>query len=246
MARIAGASAATTLRVRVAASALLGCMPIAVIALMLPRWLGAPAPHPLVPLVLFAAMMALVVATVAEAHPFPRFGPANHLTMVRGMLLALAAGAIAAPQSAAMAWALVASTAVFALLDGVDGVLARRSGMASAFGARFDMETDACFILVLSVLVWRYDKAGVWVLASGLMRYAFVAAGFVFRWIARPLRSTRRGKTTAVLQFVGLAVALAPVVPVRVSTAIAAATVAVLTWSFAVDVRFLWRTRDRA
>ena len=40
-------------------------------------------------------------------------------------------------------------------LDGVDGWLARRSGIASAFGARFDMEIDALLILVLAVLAWR-------------------------------------------------------------------------------------------
>ena len=34
----------------------------------------------------------------------------------------------------------------------------------SSFGARFDMETDAAFILILSVLVWQHGKAGAWVL----------------------------------------------------------------------------------
>ena len=63
------------------------------------------------------------------------------------------------------------------LLDGVDGWLARRHRIASAFGARFDMEIDALLILALSVLAWRHEKAGAWVVASGLLRYAFVAAG---------------------------------------------------------------------
>ena len=39
--------------------------------------------------------------------------------------------------------------------------------MASAFGARFDMETDALLLLVLAALAWQFDKAGAWVLASG-------------------------------------------------------------------------------
>ena len=42
-----------------------------------------------------------------------------------------------------------------ALLDLVDGWVARRTGTASPFGARFDLETDAALILVLSWLVWR-------------------------------------------------------------------------------------------
>ena len=113
--------------------------------------------------------------------------------------------------------------------------------MASVFGARFDMETDAALICVLSVLVWKHEKAGIWVLMCGLMRYAFVAAGWLFPWLARPLRSTRRGKTVAVLQFVALSVALAPVTPLRISVPVAAATLAALTWSFAVDVIWLRR-----
>ena len=49
-----------------------------------------------------------------------------------------------------------------------------RSNEASSFGARFDMETDALLILVLAALVWQHGKAGPWILAAGLMRYAFV------------------------------------------------------------------------
>jgi phosphatidylglycerophosphate synthase len=113
--------------------------------------------------------------------------------------------------------------------------------MVSAYGARFDMETDAAFVLVLSILVWQYDKAGVWVLCCGLMRYAFVAAGWILPWLAAPLRATRRGRTVAILQLVGLGVALAPVVPSPASAAVAGVTLAVLAWSFAVDVGWLWR-----
>ena len=51
--------------------------------------------------------------------------------------------------------------------------------MTSAFGARFDMEVDALLIQVLAVLAWQWDKAGPWVLMSGLLRYVFVAAGWV-------------------------------------------------------------------
>ena len=76
-----------------------------------------------------------------------------------------------------IAWLAVATVVVVAALDGVDGWLARRDAQASSFGARFDMETDAAFILILSVLVWQHGKAGAWVLGCGLMRYVFVAAG---------------------------------------------------------------------
>ena len=99
------------------------------------------------------------------------------------------------------------------MLDGVDGWLARRSRMASAFGARFDVETDALFVMAMSILVWQHGKAGAWVLLGGMMRYVFVMAGWWLRWMARPLRPTRRAKTVSVCHMVGLSVALAPIVP---------------------------------
>ena len=179
------------------------------------------------------------------AHPYPRFGPANYVTTVRAMLVALIATAIVGPATQEVLWAVIGVTALVAALDGLDGWLARRTGMASAFGARFDMETDAVLILVLSILVWQQGKAGAWVLLCGLMRYGFVAAGWLQPWLAKPLRSTRRGKTVAVGQLLGLSVALAPIVSPRVSPLVAALTLTALAWSFAIDVRWLSRP-DRA
>lgn len=175
------------------------------------------------------------------AHPYPRFGPANYVTTIRALLVALIATSIVGPATPEVLWAVIGVTALVAALDGLDGWLARRTGMASAFGARFDMETDAVFILVLSILVWQQEKAGGWVLLCGLMRYGFVAAGWLQPWLAKPLRSTRRGKTVAVGQLLGLSVALAPIVSPPVSTLVAALTLTALAWSFAIDVRWLLR-----
>ena len=119
----------------------------------------APA-QPLVAVAGFAAMMTIALVAMRDHHPFPRFGPANHVTMLRGTLATTTASVLAEPAHSSIAWALVVTTLTMVTLDGVDGWLARRSRMSSAFGARFDMEIDAFFMLVLSVLVWRYAKAG--------------------------------------------------------------------------------------
>jgi len=71
------------------------------------------------------------------------------------------------------------------VLDGVDGVVARRSGTVSALGARFDMEVDAFLILVLSVYVSRL--LGGWVLTIARCGYAFVAASRVLPWMRSAL-----------------------------------------------------------
>jgi phosphatidylglycerophosphate synthase len=177
-----------------------------------------------------------------QHHPHATFGAANYVTTIRAVLtLLLAALAFLAP-SPQLGWIAGWTAGVVAALDGVDGWLARRARLQSAFGARFDMETDAALLLVVSVLAVRLDKAGAWVLLIGLMRYLFVAAGWLLPWLTGPLTPTLRGKTVAVVQMVTLAVALA--LPRALASPATAAALALLVWSFAVDVRRLWVNRE--
>ena len=201
--------------------------------------------YPLRALTVLAALLSGVMWVSGDEHPYPEVGPANYVTTIRAALVALVASVVGHPATPEVLWALVTLTTVASALDGLDGWLARRTGMTSGFGARFDMETDALLILVLSVLVWEHEKAGVWVLLCGLMRYGFVAAGWLLPWLAQPLRSTWRGKAVAAGQVLGLAVALAPVVPPRVSTLVAACALATLAWSFAIDIRWLLHQDQR-
>jgi phosphatidylglycerophosphate synthase len=166
------------------------------------------------------------------------------VTLARLALVALAAAAVL-HGGAAAAWSAVALATVAAALDGVDGWLARRQGTASAFGARFDMETDQLLIVALAVAAWHLDKAGAWVLAAALPRYAFVAAAAAWPWLARPLPESRRRKAVCVAQIVTLIVAIAPIVAPPWSAAAAAGGLAALCYSFAVDVAWL-RRRARA
>jgi phosphatidylglycerophosphate synthase len=202
-------------------------------------WLGVDVAYPATAAAIAAAMLAAIVRVAGHRHPHARFGAANGVTTGRVALVALVGGLIAVDAGSPGLWLAVVLASIEASLDGVDGWLARRTGLRSEFGARFDMETDALLILVLSILVWQHGKAGGWVLACGLMRYGFVAAGWVLPWMARPLRSTPRGKTVAVGQIVGLIVAVAPIVPAPYSALMAAVTLAALVWSFAVDIVWL-------
>ena len=228
-------------RVLIAAASGLGI--VAGLAFAMHGWLDTVRSQPLVAVLMFFAAMVVVVITIRSHHPFVRLGPANRVTMMRAVLVALVASLINEPARVDIAWVIVVATAVIATLDGVDGWLARRSGMSSTFGARFDMETDAFFMLVLSALVWRHQKAGLWVLGIGLMRYTFVFAGWLMPWAARPFKSTQRGKTVAIAQLVVLGFALVPQVAASLSAVACAIALATLTWSFSVDVRNLWNHR---
>jgi phosphatidylglycerophosphate synthase len=196
------------------------------------------------------AVGAWLVWRGLSAHPHPRFGPANRVTLVRLVLLALIAALLGepfprAPLSATptAAWCLAIVAAVTALLDAVDGVLARRSGLSSAFGARFDMETDAAFTLVLCMLVVQSGQAGPWILAAGLMRYGFVVAALAWPWLSAPLPSSKRRQTVCAIQITTLIACLAPIVPPLLAASLAAISLTLLNLSFATDMRTLAQQR---
>ena len=94
-----------------------------------------------------------------------------------------------------------------AALDGVDGWVARRTRTASAFGARFDMETDALLILVLSALVWRVGKAGAVGRRVRPDAICIRRGGMAWPWMQEPLEPSRRRQAVCVVQIVALIVA---------------------------------------
>ena len=189
----------------------------------------------------FAALMLLSLGFLQRHHPFARFGPANQVTTVRAILVALIVGLVGELPLPVLAASAVAVSVVVTMLDGVDGWLARRHAIASDFGARFDMEVDALLILTLSLLAWRFGKAGAWVVAAGAMRYAFVAAGARWRWLQAPLPPSRRRQTVCVVQVAALTISLMPIVPPSISAPLAAVALVALTWSFLIDTLWLWR-----
>ncbi len=99
--------------------------------------------YPLKAGALFAIVVAFTMVLLHDNHPFARYGPANQITTVRAVLVALVASLIGEPRLPAVATWAAGLGVIVGMLDGVDGWLARRSRMASDFGARFDMETDA-------------------------------------------------------------------------------------------------------
>ncbi|MCP5195320.1 MAG: CDP-alcohol phosphatidyltransferase family protein [Gammaproteobacteria bacterium] len=211
-------------------------------ALTLARVFDWPIDYFLQSLVAFVGLLLALGPLLPQHRPLTRFGAANAVTLLRAGIAALFAGLIGRPILVpAEAWGLAALAIVALILDGMDGWLARRHGMQSPFGARFDMEVDACFILILAVLVWQSGKAGAWVMLSGAMRYGFVVLGYGLPWLNRPLPPRRRRQTVCVIQTVVLALCLTPPLVPPFSTVLAVAALGLLALSFAVDVAWLWR-----
>lgn len=190
----------------------------------------------------FAALSVCVLVLAKRHLPGAQFGVANAVTLVRAGLVAPLVGLAFETPSAPAAWFAIALAIAGLVLDGVDGELARRFGSATPFGARFDMEVDALLILVLSVLCWQFDKAGAWILAAGLLRYAFVAGAYVAPALRRPLPPSRRRQGVCVAQIVALLLCLSPLLEHGASAAAGALGLAALAWSFTVDVVRLARS----
>jgi phosphatidylglycerophosphate synthase len=192
----------------------------------------------------------LLAGLVGRHHRGRQFGAANLVTLIRGFGMSLVAGL------AAQAWlghldtrgvaVVIGIGTVCICLDGVDGKLARVRGEASAFGARFDMETDAATILVLSVAVAALGFTGWWVLAIGAMRYLYVAVSWAVPALRISVRVRLSGRVVAVVQGVALLACLLLGVlaskPSWLPSLLAGAALAALSWSFARDIAWQLRT----
>jgi phosphatidylglycerophosphate synthase len=190
----------------------------------------------------YGIVVSFALARGLDRAGADRLGPANAVTLARAVLVggvtALTAQSFTDPGTVGP---LVGLTVVALALDGVDGQVARRTGSVSALGARFDMESDAFLLLVLSVHL--VGPVGPWVIAIGAMRYAFVAAMPVLPWLRATLPPRYWRKVVAATEGVTLVVATAAVLPGPVAAVALAVALALLVESFGRDVRWLWRRR---
>ncbi|MFF1681457.1 CDP-alcohol phosphatidyltransferase family protein [Streptomyces sp. NPDC058256] len=182
-----------------------------------------------------------VLLSRALQHPDVRqWGPADSVTFCRliltGGVAALVADAVVGDEHRAV---LIGLAAVSLILDAGDGQVARRTGTASRFGARFDMEADSVLAIVLSIYLG--TSLGWWAVTIGLFRYAFVLAARVMPWLDAPLPFRMSRKVVAASQGVVLVVASAGLLPTPMAQACVAVSIGTLVWSFGIDVGYLWR-----
>jgi phosphatidylglycerophosphate synthase len=200
-------------------------------------------------LLLFALMVGLLERRVAVHHPHARLGLANRITLVRMAVAFLIAGRALdlSPIEPSERWVLSALAAGSLLLDGCDGWAARWQGLASAFGARFDLEVDALLILVLSIVAVESGAVGPWVLAIGAMRYVYLGLARLTPALRRPPPQNavgdRRRKTIAVAQSLALIFALLPSTSPTWGALACALALALLVYSFAADIGMLLSMR---
>jgi phosphatidylglycerophosphate synthase len=221
-------------------AAILGLVATAVLLSVVSATAGLGVAGWIVGLATGSAASALLVAARKRSDQ-PTIFPADWVTLARSLLIAGVAGLVAdsfiRPVSIT---ALVTLSTIALVLDAVDGQVARRTGTATALGARIDGEVDAFLILLLSIVVSQHY--GSWVLAIGAARYVLLIAGWVFPWLAAPLPPRYWRKVVAAVQGIVLTVA-ASGVPSRLIGMIAVgAALLLLAESFGRDVIWLYRT----
>lgn len=186
--------------------------------------------------------MATVFGLVLQArYPHRVLGLCNVVTLLRLVLVAALLAPLFTP--AAQPWTVFWLAALALALDGVDGWLARRSGLVSDFGARFDVEVDSALALVLALHALAAGKAGIAVLLLGLIRYVFVLAGLVLPWLRAPLPPRFGRKAVCVLQLAVLIALQLPFVTSPVSDLLVLVAAAALVHSFGRDIAHLYRGR---
>lgn len=221
---------------------LIGFGLICVVALISQQFFGLSTGFVIQTVSTFTVIGILLFFGLSRHLPQRRFGAANSVTLLRAGLIALLAGLIGYTQGdLAKSWIPSFVALIALLLDGLDGWLARRENSASPFGARFDMEIDALFILVLGILVFQTGKVHAWVLLLGAMRYVFASTGFILPWLRKPLPAKKWRQTVCVIQASVLIACLAPSVDSGFASGLTVIALVLLSISFTTDTLWLRR-----
>ena len=99
----------------------------------------------------------------------PFAGYANWITLLRIILIIL----VGVLYKKIPEFALFAIGLSIVCLDGLDGFTARKLKQESEFGAYFDLETDAFYVCVFSIILFEKDMAEYWIIVPGFMRYLY-------------------------------------------------------------------------
>lgn len=175
-------------------------------------------------------------------YPHAHLGLCNAITLTRGAGICAIAGQCLAPP-ADPNWSFAAVALGLLVLDGLDGWAARRARLESPLGARIDVETDVAFALTLAMLAVVLGQVGLWFVALGLLRPAFLILLHLWPRLNQPLPDALWRKRLAAIQM-GTQVALvSPLLSPALASLVAALLLGVMVISFARDL--LWLARKR-
>lgn len=141
------------------------------------------------------------------------FGVANGVTITRGGLYAVVAGFVVIPPTTTLTWVPAVCYGAGAVLDRLDGVVARTVGQETRLGARLDMAFDTFGFVVAPLVAVRWGLLPAWYLSLSAARYVYLAGIYRRRLREQPVFAapdSNLGRYLAGVQMLFLTVALAP------------------------------------
>jgi CDP-diacylglycerol--glycerol-3-phosphate 3-phosphatidyltransferase len=142
--------------------------------------------------VVWLAVLARAAMLVRQERHQGRLGLATQLTLFRGLLLgALVGVTLLRPQTGWLAWAPGGLYTLAALLDLVDGYVARRRGEQSELGSRLDTALDALGLVVGPAAAVLLGRLPAFYLLVGAAYYLFNLNLWLRRRMNRPVYPER-------------------------------------------------------
>ncbi len=154
---------------------------------------------------------------------FTTLGAANRITLIRGLFIAATAGFLTFVSTDTLTWLLYVPAALYtlaAVLDGVDGYVARRQQQTTQLGKELDTALDAFGLLIAPLLAVLTGKLAVSYLLVGIAYYLFQ---WGIRWRQQrdrpvyPLPPSQVRRYLAGLQMALVAIALWPPLPADIT-----------------------------
>lgn len=193
--------------------------------------------------VLLAAGVPAIHASLAlphaHAHAHDRLGPAHWVTLARSIPVAALAACIPIQGAPPMLICMLAGVTM--ILDGVDGLVARRTGLASPFGAAVDAELDAVLMASLTGVLYTNGHTGPWVLLAGVARFAYIGAGRIWPWLNAPLAPSLHRKLC--FGVAAWSLVAAPMLDDHGSEALGLVGTVTILASFGLDILWLFKNR---
>lgn len=122
----------------------------------------------------FGCLWANHIALLKQQSFFA--GPANWVTALRFIIVSW----VMLFFSVIPHTLIVSLLTIAVLMDVFDGFIARRTNSQSAFGALFDMEVDAFYVLAMGLYFWFTTDFGWWLLIPGAIRYVYEIIRIIF------------------------------------------------------------------
>ncbi len=187
------------------------------------------------------SMLGLLIRFRGSYTPNQGFGAGNALTLMRATLALV----LIAKNDLSLAWT-GAAIMIALLSDGLDGWIAKRSGMASPFGDVFDQESDALLFLSICLLLIEDRQVGLWILLPASYRYLFILFCRSIKPTQKAIQGTWVTRAIGITSMMALAACLAPIVPDQGVYWTASAVTLLLSLSFLKSGYLIYRPAPEA